>query len=726
MQFFSFEVLISSMKEVLIGKKTDVFRGRDASECLEECCFSIVYGDQGETLDLMAKDADETNAWVTGLMSLMGAADLIETMFHGHPDERNGWLTSCFRRKIAMSTITKEHHLSDEQVVELISELCPTFSSQKIRHRLKESLWKSSGGESPRAITQVDEELFLELYKEVTTRPEIYHLLIRHSNKEYMTTEDLVSFLEVEQGMVDVSHKYAATVIEEFEPGEPARTNNHLHIEGLTRFLISDTCDIFDMEQRTVCQDMNQPLSHYFIASSHNTYLVEDQLKGPSSVEGYVQALANGARFVEIDLWDGDNNDPVVYHGHTLTSKLPFRRVMEAVKAYAFERSPYPLILSIEMHCSMQQQAVVVELLHECLGPFLWQAPSDGEPGQDLPSPETLRNKILILGRKLPPSKSRTVEDSGEITEEDESAESLKFRNHQRTGSIKKIRLSKGFSDLVSCQYYRFQSFQKSRSQVNEPSVENIPETMALKLAHSAIDDFVRFTERNLVRVYPSGMRIDSSNFSPQEVWCCGCQIAALNYQSVGMMMDLNNARFAQNGNCGYVLKPLALLDPTVMLNASRNRIPTSKPKTLCIKVISAVNLPKPNGAATKGDVIDPFVKIDIFGVSTDCAGSRTKTVANNNDPVFDETIEFHLTAMELAILRFLVLDDDCIGDDFIGQYSISVPCVQTGYRHIRLKSLYGRDIPNCYLFVHVAITDKRGGGVLYPQPCYLGCFMAM
>lgn len=76
---------------------------------------------------------------------------------------------------------------------------------------------------------------------------------------------------------------------------------------------------------------------------------------------------------------------------------------------------------------------------------------------------------------------------------------------------------------------------------------------------------------------------------------------------------------------------------------------------------------------------------------------------------------------MELAILRFLVLDDDCIGgDDFIGQYSISVPCVQTGYRHIRLKSLYGRDIPNCYLFVHVAITDKRGGGVLYLHTCYL------
>jgi hypothetical protein len=89
-----------------------------------------------------------------------------------------------------------------------------------------------------------------------------------------------------------------------------------------------------------VAQAMDYPLSHYFIASSHNTYLMEDQLYGPSDLEAYIRALRHGCRCVvriadkhlwqspyqcmwqEIDCWDGDEGEPMVYHGHTLTSKV--------------------------------------------------------------------------------------------------------------------------------------------------------------------------------------------------------------------------------------------------------------------------------------------------------------------------------------------------------------------------------------------------------------------
>ena len=95
-----------------------------------------------------------------------------------------------------------------------------------------------------------------------------------------------------------------------------------------TDFMLSRENDIFDSEKYgKVYMDMTRPLSHYFIASSHNTYLEGNQLNSNSSVNRYIDDLVSGCRCVELDCWDNSDpkGEPVIYHGHTLTSKIAFR-----------------------------------------------------------------------------------------------------------------------------------------------------------------------------------------------------------------------------------------------------------------------------------------------------------------------------------------------------------------------------------------------------------------
>ena len=47
----------------------------------------------------------------------------------------------------------------------------------------------------------------------------------------------------------------------------------HLSQEGFLRYLMSSENDLVATEKFDVSEDMDQPLAHYFINSSHNTYL---------------------------------------------------------------------------------------------------------------------------------------------------------------------------------------------------------------------------------------------------------------------------------------------------------------------------------------------------------------------------------------------------------------------------------------------------------------------
>jgi phosphatidylinositol phospholipase C gamma-1 len=71
------------------------------------------------------------------------------------------------------------------------------------------------------------------------------------------------------------------------------------------------------------------------------------------------------------DCWDGQDGYPFIYHGHTMTSKIKFRDVVKCIKEHAFVTSEYPVILSIEDHCSLPQQRKMAESFQEIFGDML-------------------------------------------------------------------------------------------------------------------------------------------------------------------------------------------------------------------------------------------------------------------------------------------------------------------------------------------------------------------
>ncbi|NWW88193.1 PLCB2 phosphodiesterase, partial [Rhynochetos jubatus] len=591
-------------------------------------------------------------------------------------------------------------------------------------------------------------------------RPEIDEIFTSHhlKAKPYMTKEHLAKFINKKQRdsrLNDIlfppaKPEQVQSLIEKYEPSGINIQRGQLSPEGMVWFLCGPENNVIALDKLVLYQDMTQPLSHYFINSSHNTYLTAGQFSGISSPEMYRQTLLAGCRCVELDCWKGrpPDEEPIITHGFTMTTEILFKDAIEAIAESAFKTSLYPVILSFENHVdSPKQQAKMAEYCRTMFGDRLLTEPLEKyplKPGVPLPSPKDLLGKILIKNKKKPSvsgkrqnslKKGRNVEPeiieqpvpmdaedtvwAGDVAEEEPEEEDEHLGNLDEE-EIKKMQSDEGTAGLEVTAYeemsslvnyiqpIKFDSFEVSAQKNRSYVISSFTELKAYDLLTKFPVQFVEYNKRQMSRIYPKGTRMDSSNYMPQMFWNVGCQMVALNFQTMDVPMQQNMALFEFNGHCGYLLKHEFMRRPDKQFDPfSVDRIDVVVASTL--SVTASTN----HGAILSGQFLSDrsvktYVEVELFGLPRDTKRKyRTKltSTANSINPVWkEEAFVFEKIMMpELASLKIVAWEE---GGKFIGHRVIPVIAVHSGYHHVCLRSESNMPLTMPSLFVYLEIKD--------------------
>uniref|UniRef100_A0A1A7X936 1-phosphatidylinositol 4,5-bisphosphate phosphodiesterase n=1 Tax=Iconisemion striatum TaxID=60296 RepID=A0A1A7X936_9TELE len=404
--------LINSIRVGAIPKDPKILSSFEAvgktEADLEGCIICICSGTDLVNLSFMflvAENPDVARKWIEGLRSVIHnfKANNVCPM----TCLKKHWMRMCFltnvNGKIPVRGITR------------------TFASGKTEKGIFQALKDlglPSGKNDEIEPSDFTFDIFYALTQKICPRTDIEELFknINGNKTDYLTVDQLVSFLNENQRDPRLNEilfpfydpKRAMQIIEKYERDEELKKKGRMSSDGFCRYLMSDENAPVFLDRLELYQEMDQPLAHYFISSSHNTYLTGRQFGGKSSVEMYRQVLLSGCRCVELDCWDGKGEDqePIITHGKAMCTDILFKDVIQAIKETAFVTSDYPVILSFENHCSKLQQYKMAKYCEEIFGDLLLRQPIENytlEPGRPLPSPNELKRKILIKNKRLKP-----------------------------------------------------------------------------------------------------------------------------------------------------------------------------------------------------------------------------------------------------------------------------------------------------------------------------------
>ncbi|XAR65940.1 Phosphoinositide phospholipase C [Bertholletia excelsa] len=548
---------------------------------------------------------------------------------------------------------------------------------------------------------------------------DIKALFDQYSENGVMNVDHLRRFLIEVQKEENATESDAQAIIDSF---------HHLfHGKGLNlgaffNYLFGDTNPPLSTSRR-VHHDMTAPLSHYFVYTGHNSYLTGNQLSSDCSDAPIIQALQRGVRVIELDIWPNSTKDNVdVLHGRTLTTPVELLKCLKSIKEHAFTASEYPVVVTLEDHLTPDLQAKVAEMIHQTFGEMLF-APGS-ECLKEFPSPESLKKRVImstkppkeykakeIKGKEDDPQKGKNSNDEeawgkevpdikatiakGDLDEDKDDEDEDEDDDDKDGNNKSQQKVALEYKSLIAIHAGKGKGGLQDWLQVDPNKVRRLS-LSELELEKAVVThgkEIVRFTRRNLLRVYPKGIRFDSSNYNPLIGWMHGAQMVAFNMQGYGRSLWLMHGMFRANGGCGYVKKP------DILLKDSSNAEVFDPRATLSVKTTLKVTVYMGEGwyhdfPHTHFDAYSPpdfYARVGIAGVPADVVMKKTKTLEDNWVPDWNETFEFPLTVPELALLRIEVHEYDMSEkDDFGGQTCLPVWELRSGIRAVPLHSQKG------------------------------------
>ncbi|XP_037793421.1 LOW QUALITY PROTEIN: 1-phosphatidylinositol 4,5-bisphosphate phosphodiesterase-like [Penaeus monodon] len=698
--------------------------GQDVEDKMLAICSGLDYVTINYT-NIVCKTKDEADAWLENLRKI----------FH-----------NVRANNICPMMCLKKHWMRLGMTVDAmgnipVKNIVRTFASgktEKMVYQCLEDMSLPSGKGDSLDKEAFTFEKFFHLYLTICPRTDIDELFTSITKGEHVSLAQLVKFMNEKQRDPSLNEilyplydeKRCMEIITAHEPHQENIDNKRFSKDGLLAYLMSDENAPVFLDRLDIYQDMDQPLSHYYINSSHNTYLSGRQFGGKSTAEMYRQTLLAGCRLMNI-VQNSKNLFATLDYACSieyLFSRL--NRIKNESKNTMGHEQEFQHDTNIpSISNKLKQVKLTLKEQFQLLFLHLWLQSLILD--KDLVLQLTGRRKRMARNQlrrwksffkqkwKVPeiqryasnPCTTITTPVSQPSLEDDKplTAEERAFLYYQYTGATTHVHPV--LSSYVNyCQPVKFQGFDVAEEKNVHHNMSSFSETMGLGYLKTQAIEFVNYNKRQMSRIYPKGARVDSSNYMPQVFWNAGCQMVSLNFQTSDLPMQLNQGKFEYNGNCGYLLKP------DFMRRTDKTFDPFAEsPVDGVIAAQVAVSVIA--GQFLSDKKVGTYVEVDMYGLPTDTIRKefRTRMIPGNglNPQYNEEPFLFRKVVLpDLAVLRFGVFDEN---GKMLGQRILPLDGLQAGYRHISLRTEgnFPMSLPMLFCNIELKIYVPDGLGDL-------------